>query len=107
MLSYSSNIVLSFDLYIVKLVKKPTGRSHPVEDAACPVKWGSRQKRGIRTNSADQFLGDRGSNEECKPFPAPFLLSLLWSKDILTYILTFLLHRLGLRLWEGFKSKRN
>lgn len=40
MLSYSMNIILIFDLYIVKLVKKPTGRPHPVEDAACPVKLG-------------------------------------------------------------------
>lgn len=39
MFSYSMNII-RFALYIVKLVKKPTGRPHPVEDAACPVKLG-------------------------------------------------------------------
>lgn len=86
MLSYSMNIILSFDLCIVKLVKKPTGRPHPVEDAACPVKLGKEVgRRGkYELTLLINFWKTKESIEECRPFPTPFLLSLLWSKDILT-----------------------
>lgn len=42
---------------IVKLVKKPTGRSHLVEDAACPVKLGREVGSRDKELTADQFLG--------------------------------------------------
>lgn len=42
---------------IVKLVKKPTGRSYLVEDAACPVKLGREVGSRDKELTADQFLG--------------------------------------------------
>lgn len=71
---------------IVKHVKKPTGRSHLVEDAACPVKLGREVGSRGKELTADQFLGAKGRVEEYKPFLTPSLLSLLWSKDMLNLI---------------------
>lgn len=72
---------------MVNLAKKPTGRSHPVEDAACPVKLGREVGRGDKELTLlIHFLGTKGSTEECKPFLTPSLLSLLWGKDMLNLI---------------------
>lgn len=73
---------------MVTLAEKPAGRSHPVEDAACPVKLGilRSRKRDKELTLLMSFLGTKGSTEECKPFLSPSLLSFLWGKDILALI---------------------
>lgn len=93
---------------IVKLVKKPTGKPHPVWDVACSVKLGREVgRRWCRTNSVDQFLGmggwcTKGNTNTSIFFCLPYFA--YWGvKDIFNWSIT--LYGLGLRRVSNKREK--